>query len=224
MAKEKSPELLLALSVFEGKRVYLVGPSQAAKVSPAAYRKYDLVARVNMSYTDKAQPRTDIFFLNKRSQVRAIRKKASILKKSVILVKHFLDTPRVQKAYPDSTVLQIYRHYMNVNKEIHGFEHNRKFVYMGTLAMYSLLEFGAEVRVGGYDFYMNGWCNKDNYPPGYTYFPEPTRTEEPCHNMGRDLKFIKNKLVDTDKYDGRLSFAPKTQRYYEQALKHYKID
>jgi hypothetical protein len=220
--RQKSKELLKALSIFKGKRVYLVGPAQNAKVSSGHYKNYDLVARLNMSPYHSEDQRADVYFLNNRAQNNLLRNKASTLSGKVLMVKHYLDVPRVERTYPKSTVLQIYRHHMNCNKRIHGSQHNRRFSYMGTLAMFSLLEFGATVRVGGFDFYMDGWCNKDNYPKGYKFFPMQDSKEETCHSIAKDLSFINSKLLP--EYDGRLTFSPKTQKFYESALERYKID
>jgi hypothetical protein len=168
---------------------------------------YDCVARTNL-YLESNNCRCDMIYLNKFSFNKYMESNNfDDIKNKTVLVKFDDHKELLQNKLPKTNVVSLQKEREQFTKQF-GLE-----PYSGTSLIVYLSNTFKDVYVSGLDFYDSGFGKNAKYIKGYEAYNK-SNTEEPVHNIKKDLRFLKELMQNKS----NITLLGKTKKIYERLV------
>lgn len=191
------------------RQVLFIGPSIVGleKFDTSTLNDYDFVARTNL-YLESNNDRCDIIYLNKFAFNKYLEKNNfQSIEDKIVLVKFDHQKDTLKNILPNTEIASLQRERSEFSRQFHLES------YSGTSLILYLCNNFKHVYVTGIDFYDSGIGKNAKYIDGYEAYNQ-RETEEPVHNMKKDLLFLSRLL----KKKTNITFLGKTKEIYERLI------
>lgn len=206
--------LILDMKDMINKSVLFIGPSADALegFDYSIADNYDYVARTNTFLLDIDESnlynRCDMLFINNASFHFYKRAKSfHKFKHKHIFTKNQTHAECINNTNDNIKCVCI----LDTSKRASTLAQTR-IPYMGTIAIYYLIQNYQQVDVCGMDFYQSGFGTDAKYIENYKA-KNDTNQEEKCHNINKDVKFLWSLYKE---HKPRLQFLHKTKDIIER--------